>query len=236
MSEKSNINKTKSSLDFSLDGIDNFLRTISFNSPLVKMGILGVPAFFLGRKLAPTATRLLSPNLNKLPETAQMGVGALDSWDDMTDEDQRFTANTIGGLTAAAFILPTLVNNFDENKPWFGLKEFSPKSIEKTESGFGAVSYNPFTAMPTVPVQGAINYLQTNPVMAPPIQHASINLLQSFPSNASVNNTDIVKQAVSTGKDALTGGALGFVTAKALGLPNPWVTAGIFASINSLLK
>lgn len=233
---KDNVNKTKSALDFSLDGIDNFFRTISFNSPLVKMGILGVPAFFLGRKLAPAVTRLLSPNLSKLPDVAQEGLAGLDSWEDMPEEDQRFTANTIGGLTAAAFVLPTLINNFDQNRPWLGFKEFTPKKLEKTESGFGAVNYNPFSNMPTIPVQGAINYLQANPMMPPTIQNASINLLQAFPTTANVSNTDIVNKAVSTGKDALAGGALGFVTAKALGLPNPWVTAGIFAGINSLLK
>lgn len=239
MSEDSGIRKPNKGLfDTNLAALDDFIRAVSLNSPLIKMGLLGVPAYYAGKALAKPLTRMLSPQLDKLKGVKRDDMSAIDPWQYMSKEERESTASTMGSLLAAMVTIPTLINNLDFDKEWWGLKSFSPKDgIGKEGSALDyPIGMHDLFNPPTINTSQALGVIQTSPLLTQPTRTAAVDLINSLPPGVRVNHQDIVNTAVEQGKDALYGGALGFVTAKALGLPNPLVTAGIFAGINAFLK
>ena len=222
--------------NWNFDKVDDFIRTVSFNSPLVKMGLLGTAGYFGGRALAPWVTRILSPNVPGVTKDKNgKPVDTVDSWETMSDEEKEETKSTHGWIAAGLLAAPTLLFNLNFKKPFWGLGQFPDKHLEKNNSAW-AINSQPFESTPTLPVNYARDVIMSTPDLNPSTKATALGILDAFPSNAQVSSPSIIDKAISTGIDAAKGGALGFVTAKALGLPNPMVTAGIFAGINTILR
>jgi hypothetical protein len=211
--------------------LDNFMRKVSLNSPLIKMGILGTAGYFGGKAVAPWISRLLSPNIPRVTVDAYGNpVTTVDSWETMDEESREIARRDAGLLLAGLLTAPTLINNLHFGKPLAGLATFPYKGIEKNNSAW-AIPYNP-----SMPVSYAKDVISDSNMLLPSVKATALSILDTFPNNTQVDSPSIINKAIDTGIDALKGGALGFVTAKALGLPNPMVTAGIFAGINTILK
>ena len=215
------------------DKLDNFMRKVSLNSPLIKIGILGTAGYYGGKAIAPWVSRVLSPNIPKITvDEYGNPVETIDSWETMSDKEKEIARRDAGMVLAGILAAPTLINNLHFGKPLLGLATFPYKGIgiEKTNSAW-AIPYNP-----SMPVSYAKNIIADSNMLLPPVKATALSILDAFPNNTQVDSPSIINKAIDTGIDALKGGALGFVTAKALGLPNPMVTAGIFAGINTILK
>lgn len=218
----------KGLLDFNLDTLDNILRAVSLNSPLIKMALLGSTAYFAGKKIAPYATRLLSPKLTK---------GQL-SYDDMHPEEQKQLNKNIGLASAAAAILPTLIHNFDTSKPLWGYFQFPEKeSFNKFTNNFfmpkTGSAFDIMDPMNAIPLSMAKETIMGHPMLTPMTKATSMEILNTFPNNDTVTGKNIIDRAVSSGIDFIKGGAIGAVTAFALGLPNPYSTALITGTLNT---
>ena len=220
--------------NWNFDKVDNFMRSVSLNSPLVKMGILGTVGYFGGRALAPVVTRILSPNVPGVT-TDQWGrpVNTMDSWSTMNDKDRNDMRNMMGWGLAGLLAAPTLINNLNFKKPFWGLNKFPAKHLEKNNSAW-VIPSQPFADEPTLPVGYARDVITSSPDLKTSVKATALGILDAFPQNAQVSSSSIIDKAIATGADALKGGAVGFVTAKALGLPNPLVTAGILGGLNAI--
>jgi hypothetical protein len=150
----------------------------------------------------------------------------------MSPSEQLFTKRMLGLGLSTAVTLPTLLNNLSFNKEWFGLKQFEKKS--SALDPFPSMTQSMFNP-PTVQANMALDSIANNNTLPMSVKETSMRILGSFSPKENISNQDIINRAVSTGIDAVKGGAVGFVTAKALGLPNPWVTAGIMAGINAII-
>ena len=214
-----------------LNKVDNFIREISLNSPLVKMGLLGTAGYFGGRALAPWLSRFMSPNIPGVT-TDEYGnpVETVDSWETMSDESRETARKDAGIVLAGLLAAPTLINNLNFKRSLWGLATFPYKGIEKDNSAW-SIPYNP-----SMPVSYAREAIEDSNMLLPSVKATALSIMDTFPNDAQVDSTSVINRAIDTGIDALKGGAVGFVTAKALGLPNPMVTAGIFAGINTILK
>lgn len=213
------------------DKLDNFIREVSLDSPLIKMGLLGTAGYFGGKAAAPWISRFLSPNIPKVTVDAYGNpVYTVDSWETMDEESKEIARRDAGWLLAGILTVPTLINNLHFGKPLLGLATFPYKGIEKNNSAW-SIPYNP-----SIPVNYAKDAIADSDMLLPSVKATALSILNTFPNNTQVDSPSIINKAIDTGIDALKGGALGFVTAKALGLPNPMVTAGIFAGINTILK
>lgn len=219
---------------FNFDTLDNITRAISFNSPLAKALILGGTGFIAAKKAAPVLSSILSPSLRSTDRTFY----------DMPKAEQKSLSNLLGLTTAAALALPTVVNNFDKDSPWFGLKQFPEKQsyndfmsslkkifLNKQSNGLG---FNPYDPMQAIPLSTAKDTILSHPTLTPMTKATSLGILNTFPTNTQVTGKNIIDRAVSTGIDFLKGGAFGAITAYALGLPNPYSTAAITGTLNAI--
>ena len=220
--------------NWNFDKLDNVVRAATFNSPLVKMGLLGALGYFGGRKLAPTITRVISPHIPGVMKDSQGNpINTADSWSTMNEKDQNDLRNTMGWGLAGLLAAPTLLNNLNFKEPLWGLGQFSSKHLEKNNSAW-AIPPDPFAEAPTLPVNYARDVIMSSPDLKTEVKATALGVLDAFPANAQVTSSSIIDKAIETGWDAVKGGAVGFVTAKALGLPNPLVTAGIFGGLKAI--
>lgn len=210
-------------LDFNLGKLDDFSRKIAFNKPWVKALMLGGAGYFVGRKATPLVTSILSPHLGKLNKKFGTEFSSMDP------KDQKFLSNTMGVLTALALAAPTVLGNIDftGQKPYLGMNNFSPKRLDKAASAYIHHS---------MPAYKAQQYIQNKPGMNNISRTATSAVLNTFRPNQQITGGSVIKRAISSGYDAMAGGAVGFLAAHALGLPNPLVTAGISAGINMFRK
>jgi hypothetical protein len=219
---------SKGLLGFNLDKIDNVVRTLSLNSPLLKMILLGTGSYYAGKALTPFAARLLSPKLFK----------SQGSYDDMYPEEQEELKKNIGLGLAAMAVLPTAINNFDSKSPLFGYARFPEKeSFHKfTNNWFKKTSsaFNPFDDMQAIPLSIAKDTIMNHSTLTPMTKATSLDILNTFPENDSVTGKNVIDRAVSSGIDFIKGGAFGAITAHALGLPNPYSTALITGTLNTI--
>ena len=200
-------------LDFTLERPVKTFRNLTFNSPLVGAGALGLLAGTLGYHYGDTIDRLLSP---------KFGGGR---YDDEWDEDHRrkrkmFWGTNAGLLTALGF----LATQYSPDRPWYGMKSYAPMDLKK-QASFEGLS-----------IADSSLLIHQNPLLTPQQKETSLALLQSFnaPPQTVITGTDLVGQAIGTGIDAAAGAAIGFITAKVLGLPNPKSTA-ILGAVNNTL-
>lgn len=206
-----------------LGKIDDFFRKVSFNKPWVKALLLGVPSYYAGKAAAPLVATLLSPHLGKIDKR----LGS--EFSDMLPEDQKFLRKVTGSIAAILAASPTIVSNIDftGSKPYLGLNNFAPKTVEKEASIFTQPLPN------SLPAYRAQTILANHQGLTPLTRMATSSLVGTFPGNQQLTGGAIIDRAIKTGYDAMAGGAIGFLTAHALGLPNPLVTAGIAAGIGA---
>ena len=220
---------SKGLLDFNFDTLDNIIRTVSLNSPLLKMMLLGTGAYYAGKKLTPYATRLLSPKLTQ----GQRG------YDDMYPEEQEALKKNIGIGAAALAVLPTLIHNFDTSKPLWGYAQFPEKeSFHKFTKGWfqrTSSAFDPMDPMHAIPLSMAKDTIINHPALTPMTKATSLDILNTFPTNDVVTGKSVIDRAVSSGVDFIKGGAFGAITAYALGLPNPYSTALITGTLNTIV-
>lgn len=210
--------------NFNFNKLDNAVRKISLDKPWVKMLLLGIPSYFAGKAITPKMVGLLSPSINRAT-----GID-FSTFDQMKPEDQKFIKRLVGSTTALAAMAPTFINNIDlsGNKKYFGLNEFSPKTLNKT------ANFNPYNPMQVIPLSTAKESIINHPTLTPMTKATSYAILNTFPNNATVTGKDIVDRAVSSGISGACKFAAGFTAAHALGLPNPYTTAAIFTGLSSL--
>lgn len=223
-------------LNFNFDKLDNFFRTISLNSPALKAAILGTAAYFGGKAATPFISRLLSP---KIPG---MDIAGNQGYDDLYPEEQEDLKKNVGTIAAIIAAAPTLIHNFDTNSPGLGWIRFPYKASykgpfhEKLSSGLSkkANLFNPVYSMQTIPLSMAKNTIINHNTLTPMTKATSLAILNTFPENSTVTGKNIIDRAVSSGIDFAIGAAGGAITAHALGLPNPYTTALITGTINTL--
>ena len=219
-------------LNFTLRPVTKAWRTATFNSPLVGAAVLGGGLGLLGYHYAPK----LSKFVNRI--TSPLFGGGQQEEDDQDDmpwskADRRSFGLTLGGLGA----LGVLAGAFSTSSPGFGLLQYNPMS--KTSSS-NYITKNPLyktaNVLDSISLKDAADLIKSDPNLGLGTKLDSLALLNSFstPPTTQITGGDIVGQAIATGKDAMVGGALGFVTAKALGLRNPSSTAILGAVANTL--
>jgi hypothetical protein len=220
---------SKGLLDFNFDTLDNTVRTVALNRPLLKMVLLGTGAYYAGKKLTPYAARLLSPKLTQGQR----------NYDDMYPEEQEALKKNIGLGAAALAILPTLVHNFDTKKPLWGYARFPDKdSFHKFTKGWfqrTSSAFDPLDPMQAIPLSMAKDTISNHPTLTPMTKATSLAILNTFPANDVVTGKSVIDRAVSSGVDFIKGGAFGAITAYALGLPNPYSTALLTGTLNTIV-
>lgn len=206
--------------DKTLEGPAKLWRTVTFNSPLVGAAILGGTTALAGWHLSPWIDRIISP---KFSEDDQQASDDQQSWEYMSSEerrDKRKTNAIWGGLLGTMAALAPVVTT---KKPYLGLLSYGP--MHKNNNMWGAI-----------PIGAGMDMINNNHELSDAAKLSSLALLGSFnaPPTATVTGNDLIGQAIGTGISAAKGAAVGFMTAKALGLSNPGSTAILGAVTNTL--
>jgi hypothetical protein len=191
------------------------LRIASLGSPLVGAAEVGALGWWLGNKYGHKIQRLVSPKSFK---------GDPDVDPDYDTPEERKERNSVwgwglGGLGALAF----LAANYRTNAWDKGMLTYSPMS--KESSGWDSLTLEDSKAL-----------IMSNPDLNYDQRMMSLSLLNTFNSSPTtpINGPTLVGQAIDTGLSAATGAAVGYLTANALGLPNPRSTAILGAVTNTL--
>lgn len=199
-------------------------RGLTLGSPLVGAALIGGGLAAAGWYGAPWIQRVLAPKFGIDPDEY--------GWEDQSVAEQRAarknSAWLLGGLGALAALAPYA----SWDAPGFGMLKYAPMGtpakapMQKRES----------LGWSSLPINGAMNMILNNQEMSDRTKMNSLALLASFnaPPTTQITGNDLIGQAVGTGLSAATGAAVGFVTAKALGLPNPSSTAILGAVANTL--
>lgn len=231
---------SKGLLNFNFDTLDNITRALSLNSPLVKTILLGAGGYYAGKKMTPIVSRLLSPKLPQL-SAVMPGYGAY-GYDDMPLEEQNSLAHNIGLITALTMATPTLVHNFDIHSPWLGYKKFPEKeSYNKFINGIkgwfnkNSSAFDIMDPMQAIPLSTARETIMNHPTLTPMTKATSLSILNTFPEQSQITGKSLIDRAVSSGIDFALGGAAGAIAAHAIGLPNPYATALITGTLNTII-
>ncbi len=199
-----------------LEGPNKALRAVSMGSPLVRAALVG-GAGYLG-------TRLASPYLMKYTAPMLLGQNA----EDLSEEERQELTKWLSIAGGAVGLGLPLASDIDPGQPWWGLKKFKPM-IRKTES----FDFN--NEMDAIPLGYAKESILANPRISPMTKSTSLMMLNAFdaPASTPITFDDVVQGAVETGMSALKGGAVGFLTAKVLGLSKPMTAVGIGAATSA---
>lgn len=207
-------------------------RALTFNSPLVGAAVLGGGLGLLGYHFAPKLSKLFNRITSPI-----FGGKAEDENEEVpwSKSDRRDFGITLGSLGA----LGILAGSFSPDSPGYGVLQYDP--MDKRESAGENPIHNPLHKeavglFDSISLGDAADLIKSDPNMDVGTKLDALSLLSSFdaPPTTQVNGGNIVGQAIATGKDAAFGGALGFLTAKAIGLPNPKSTAILGAISNTL--
>lgn len=199
-----------------LEGPTNFWRTITLNSPLIGAALLAGGGALAGWHLTPVIDRVISPSFSDENNSGS-------EWDYMSDRERREKRKTNaiwGGLLGGMAALAPVVS---PDAPYWGLWKYGP--MHKQTSMWNSI-----------PIGAGIDMINNNKELSDAAKLNSLALLSSFnaPPTATVTGNDLVGQAIGTGISAAEGAAVGFLTAKVLGLSNPSSTAILGAVTNTL--
>ena len=192
----------------------NWFRKATFNKPWVGAGLIALLSGALGYKYGPYIDRLLSPRL---------GFNSDYDLDEGPSTARKVAWGTGTGVLAG---LSFLGAHYDPNRKYYGLHEYAPMRMNKTAS---LSNYG-------LPIETSERMIWNNHELSPEQKGNALTLLHSFdaPPQTQITGNSLVGQAIATGLSAAKGAAVGFMTAKALGLPNPQSTAILGAMSNTL--
>lgn len=198
----------------SLKWLTKGVRIASLGSPLIGAAELGALGWWLGNKYGHKIQRLVSPK-------SFSGDPDLDPEYDTPEERKdrnKAWGWGLGGLGALAF----LAANYRPNEPGNGLLVYNPMTKE--------------ASLPALTLDDSRAMIMSNPGLDPAQRAMSMGLLNTFnaPPTTPITGTDLVGQAIDTGMSAAFGAAVGYLTANALGLPNPRSTAILGAVTNTM--
>jgi len=215
----------------------------TLGQPLIGAAYTAAALGFLGYKTAPWFTkqfaRLASPMLSEDEKRELNTPDELKSPADVKKERR-----TWAGVLAALGALGVIGLNYRPNAPDKGLFSYAPLEkaapappAEKPAPPAGIPKTNSFPMAPgMLPLGQCVDMINSNPNLEPYMKGQALTLLDSFnaPPMQPINGGNLVGQAIATGQSAATGLAVGWLTAKALGLPNPKSTAILGAVANTL--
>ena len=207
-------------------------RAATLNQPLIGAVYTAAGLGALGSKFGPWLsrkfTRLFSPVMSKEDEEA------LNTPDELKDpEDLRSEKRTWAGVLAALGALGVIGLNWRSEQPGKGLFSYGP--MDDPPKGFQRTASMPDLGG-AFPLSQCLDMINNNDELQPYVKAQALNLLESFnvPPTQPISGGNLVGQAIATGQSAATGLAVGWLTAKALGLPNPKSTAILGAVANTL--
>ena len=193
-----------------LGKIDDTFRTITVN-PLIRSLMIG--------GLIGGGTWLAGPLIGRASRTMFGTPQQYDEYGnpvDITASDRRNLA-LVTGLGAAGI---SAAMSFDSKRPFWSLWKYPEKRssyappIQKKAYVYGREDL--------IPLSMAKETILGNPKLTNEMKARSLDVLNMFPEQKqSVSSYDVVNKAVQTGLSGLTGYALGYVTASALGLKDP---------------
>jgi len=237
-------------------------QALTLNQPLLGAAYTAAALGYLGYKTAPWFTkkfaRLASPILSKDDKEV------LEKPDHLKDPEERADEKkTWAGVLAALGALSVIGLNWRPDWPDKGMFSYSrmgpvtkaPEPAPKppppaappaappptqTASASPAPGVTKVSSMPdlggALPLDQCKDLINHNPMLEPYVKGQALALLDSFnaPPTQPINGGNLIGQAIATGQSAATGLAVGWLTAKALGLPNPKSTAILGAVANTL--
>lgn len=211
--------------NWNLGKIDDTFRTITVN-PLIRSLMIG--------GLIGGGTWLAGPMIGRLSRSMFGTPQQHDEYGnpvDITASDRRNLALLTGlgaaGLSAAV--------SFDSKRPFWSLWKYPEKRSPYATQPIQKKAYV-YGREDLIPLSMAKETILGNPKLTNEMKARSLDVLNMFPEQKqSVNSYDIVNKAVQTGLSGLTGYALGYVTASAIGLKDP-ADAGKAAGIMGVLS
>lgn len=219
----------------------------TLGQPLIGAAYVAAALGYLGYKTGPWFTkkfaRLTSPFLSA-EERKELNTPT----EKKPAEDVKKERKTWAGVLAALGALGVIGLNYRPNAPDKGLFSYAPMHVPPKESPPAAnttvsqpaagIPKNDNFPMPqgTLPLGQCVDMINSNPNLEPYMKGQALTLLDSFnaPPMQPINGGNLIGQAIVTGQSAATGLAVGWLTAKALGLPNPKSTAILGAVANTL--
>ena len=214
-------------------------RAATFGQPLVGAAYVAAALGLAGYKAGPWLTRTLakrlSPSLSGKP-----GDQLAEDLAQASAEDESEQRRTWGGILAALGALGTIGLNWRSGAPGNGLFSYAPMVSSARRGGAPVSGIAKTNSMPdlspSLPLGHCINQIYSNPELEPYVKEEALTLLHSFnsPPEQPINGGNLIGQAIATGQSAARGMAVGWLTAQALGLPNPRSTAILGAVANTL--
>ena len=207
--------RTEGWMPKSLSWLTKGFRAISLGSPLVGAAEIGALGWWLGNKYGHKIQRLVSPK-------SFTGNPELDP--DFDTEEERKDRNNVWGWGLGILgPLAFLAANYHPGAWDKGMLTYHP--MTKNASAFNSLSLDDSRAM-----------IMSNPGLTDTQKMMSMGLLNTFNAQPAmpITGSTLVGQAIDTGISAATGAAVGYLTANALGLPNPRSTAILGAVTNTL--
>lgn len=202
---------------------NRLFRAATFQSPIVGTLALTALASLAGWHAAPLVDRIVSPRFGGMPAPDE----------DTLKKRRRAWAIGLGTLAGLGF----LGMHVSPNREGYGLLQYPSMDVEppvSTSSGeLQKTGSDPFSGLS---IQDCTDLIKANNSLTPEMKINALSLLRSFdaPPTTTVNGGSLVGQAIDTGLSAAAGAAIGFITANALGLPNPSSTAILGAVQNTM--
>ena len=209
--------------------VNKAFRTATFGSPIVGSLATAALAGLAGYHLGPSIDRLLSPIFGRRSRR-------------VSEREERRRRKTWGWSAAALAGLAFLATQFSTKRKGYGLLSYAPMGQPNVRTAAlpaappSALRKNSSGWEPSLTIGESAQLIMNNPTLDPYIKEQSLSLLHSFdaPVNTPITGGTLVGQAIGTGRSAMAGAAIGFLTANVLGLPNPSSTAILGAVQNTL--
>ena len=187
-------------------------RALTLNSPLVGAAAIAGGLGLIGHRFGPEIDRLLSPMFGGKKSRRSES-------EEEINERRRMWGYTLAGIGGLGF----LSTQFSTKAPGYGLLSYRPMGKEASRSMYNTLS-----------IQDSRDLILGSRDLSFDAKQNALSLLRTFdaPPTTHIGGGDVIGQAVATGISGMKGAAIGFITAKAPGLPNPSSTAILGAVAN----